>query len=1108
MDSIEKHKTLAVLPASDPKREAGSSRPPLNAPTMAFTPTTFVTREESASPDRPAPQPDNSVTSGGKPFGDYDLLREIARGGMGVVYKARHRKLQRVVALKMILSGQFASPEDVQRFSAEAQAAANLDHPGIVPIYEVGECEGRHYYAMGYVHGISLAVELADGPMEPTKAAELAEKIAEAVQYAHDRGVVHRDLKPANVLLDEDHQPRVTDFGLAKQLAQDSHLTASGQVLGTPSYMPPEQASGDLARIGPLSDVYSIGAILYAQLTGRPPFFAASSVDTLRQVLEREPVSPRVLNPKIPTDLDTICLKCLQKEPARRYASARDLAADLSRFLQGEPVLARPVSSLDRALKWARRRPALAALWGLVIVLAVSGVGGISWQWWRAEVSARRSRDLAIIAQDERDDAQKARDETKRELRRSLLLQSRAGRFSGLAGRRFSGLEAVARGVEIAPGDDLRDEAIACLALADVRVERAIRFAQPVPPGVVAAFDPLVERYAISDAQGTITIHEVKSDAPLAELAGPGMAIAWILRFSPDGKFLAAKHESPGESLVQIWDLSKREPVFKTTDPIAFAALDFHPSAAQAALVDASGKLRLVDLESGEELKSWPVEMQPYTICYDPSGTRLAMSNHQEQNVRLFDLTAGRFVAQLPHSSGVRGMSWGPRGRRLATASGLAVCLWDVERTKRIATLEGHGNTVTHVIFTRQGDLLASYGWDNETRFWDPRKGTQLFSLPGEILQFGRFSPDDGLVGYKTSEREIGIWRVAPGRELQTLGVASHQAPHIVRGSFSRDDRLLATASHDGLKLWDAAEQREVLHVPLSQLASAAFAPADQGLLLSDQRGLSLWPLSRSDEPNLIRLQLRATPVNVGSSAPGIGAASRDGKLVALADGTQVEVFDVDSDRRFTRLFTGPHENSASIAVSPDGRWVASGTWKGTGVKVWNVETRTLQRELPVEGNANVAFSPDGTLLGTSTGYDYRLWSVGDWQPGERVTREQGGDVPGVVCFSPDSRTWAVLAGRTGTLRLLSTRGQRVLAELESGPQFPLCFSHDGTRLAVLGNKGRVDVWNLALLGTELSRLSLPAEFVPAGTSPAAGSPENSATLKPLIVEVAPPMAK
>lgn len=1107
MDSTEKPKPLAVLGSSNAGENGNSSAsPPVNAATIAFTPTTFDARAETPVAERSAQQPDVSAKESGKPFGDYDLLREIARGGMGVVYQARHRKLQRVVALKMILSGQFASPEDVQRFSAEAQAAANLDHPGIVPIYEVGEHDGRHYYAMGYVHGRSLAVELADGPMEPTKAAELAEKIAEAVQYAHDHGVVHRDLKPANVLLDEEHQPRITDFGLAKQLAQDSHLTASGQVLGTPSYMPPEQASGDLARIGPLSDVYSIGAILYAQLTGRPPFFAASSVDTLRQVLEREPVSPKALNPKIPTDLDTICLKCLQKEPARRYASARDLAADLSRFLHGEPVLARPVSALDRALKWARRRPALAALWGLVIFLAVSGVGGISGQWWRAEISAKRSRELAKIAQDERDDAQTARDETKRELRRSLLLQSRAGRFSGLAGRRFSGLEAVARGVEIAPGDDLRDEAIACLALADVRVERAIRFAQPVPPGVVAAFDPLVERYATSDAQGTITIRDAKSDAPLVELAGPEMPLAWILRFSPNGKYLAAKHESARESLVQIWDLLKREPAFKTTDPIAFAALDFHPSAAQVALVDASGKLRLVDLETGKDLQSWPVGMQPYTICYDPSGTRLAMSNHQELNVRLFDLATGRVDSQLPHSSGVRGMSWGPGGRLLATASGLQVYLWDVGKARRIITLEGHGNTVTHAIFNRQGSLLASYGWDNETRFWDPRRGTQLLSLPGEILQFGRFSPDDGRVGYKTSEREIGIWRVAPGRELQTLGVASQQAPHIVRGSFSHDDRLLATASHEGLRLWDVADQREVCFVPLSQLASAAFTSSDQGLLMADQRGISLWPLTRIDEPNLMRLQLKATPVNLSTTAPSICAASRDGKLVALADGHQVEVFEVDSERRFTRLFTGSHQNSASICVSPDGCWVASGTWKGTGVKVWNVEARALERELPVEGNANIAFSPDGTLLGTSTGYDYRLWSVRDWQPGDRVTREQGGDVPGVVCFSPDSRTWAVLAGRTGTLRLLSTRGQRVLAELEAGPQSPLCYSHDGTRLAVLGNKGRVDVWNLALLGQELSRLKLPADFSPTRAGFDAAKAAAPAALKPLVVEMAPPL--
>ena len=261
----------------------------------------------------------------------------------------------------MILAGQFAGQEDVQRFYTEAEAAANLDHPGIVPIFEIGEHQGQHYFSMGYIEGESLAHKVADGPLPPRDAADLVKKICDAMAYAHERGVIHRDLKPANVLIDSNGQPKVTDFGLAKKTETDSGLTGTGQILGTPAYMPPEQASGH-TDIGPLADVYSLGAILYCLLTGRPPFQAASPMDTLLQVLNQEPVSPRTLNPDIPVDLDTICLKCLNKESGKRYSSTVELAADLRRFLVGEPITARRVGMLEKSAKWIRRNKALSAL--------------------------------------------------------------------------------------------------------------------------------------------------------------------------------------------------------------------------------------------------------------------------------------------------------------------------------------------------------------------------------------------------------------------------------------------------------------------------------------------------------------------------------------------------------------------------------------------------------------------------------------------------------------------------------------------------------------------------------------------------------------------------
>jgi TRAP transporter TAXI family solute receptor len=344
--------------------------------------------------DSPA---DTSVDQLPRRFGEYELLEVLGRGGMGIVYKARQVNLDRLVAVKMIRDGHLASPADVQRFYLEAQAAGKLSHPNVVAIHEVDELQGHHFFSMDYIEGGSLADLLRLGPVEPQRAARYLKTIAEAIDFAHQHRILHRDLKPANVLIDRDDQPHITDFGLAKRMGQDSGLTASGAAVGTPSYMSPEQAAGSRDDLTPATDVYSLGAILYALLTGQPPFRRDSAVDTIIEVLYREPLPPRALNPLADRDLETICLKCLRKRPSHRYATAQELADELERFLKGEPILAKPAGRAVRLGRWLRQIPMIAAVTGgrtaeptagqrranvgLIVCTVLFVLGWALWRW-------------------------------------------------------------------------------------------------------------------------------------------------------------------------------------------------------------------------------------------------------------------------------------------------------------------------------------------------------------------------------------------------------------------------------------------------------------------------------------------------------------------------------------------------------------------------------------------------------------------------------------------------------------------------------------------------------------------------------------------------------
>lgn len=1066
----------------------------------------------------------------------YEIERELGRGGMGVVYLARQMQLNRLVALKMVLAGGHAAPQETVRFLAEAESIAALGHPNIVHIFETGTHEGRPFFTLEYCAGGSLDKRLAGTPQSPEEAAHLLETLARAVYAAHQQGIVHRDLKPANVLLSNESRvtsheqsqnrgssfasvatgdarhatPKITDFGLAKRAGSSNDLTATGAILGTPSYMAPEQAAGKGKEIGPPADIYSLGAILYECLTGRPPFRAATPLDTVLQVINTEPVPPTALAPKTPRDLETIVLKCLAKEPIKRYTTAEALADDLRRYLDGEPILARPVGWMERSVKWVRRNQVVTTAAAIVALALLTGLAASLWQARRANEQAaiagvhqQSAQEQTQIAEAQKTKAEAAAAHLAEEKREALdiLYATRINlaRREWLHGLSYSARDFLAKAPQERRGweyDFLRGL---------FNPERRVLRLSTAP------------QYVSTSADGTLiassSLHE--NDVRLwdnvtgLELGTvPETGKAHQLRFAPRSRRLACA----ARPSVRLIDADQRRQLWASPSfdsPIV--GLNWSADERSLHVVTADGKYRRLDATTGRPdtpatytLKIDPLSVtliaQGFTPIISPDGRYFAASYDADNSVKVWDLADGKLMFSVKdHAKFIGQLAFSPDSRLLASPGGEGtIVLREVPSGQLIHRLRGHSAWVWSAAFSSDGRYLATGSKDTTVRRWDVATGqtvqvyrghlSEVFGVAfgtSDLLSFGpeqmiRIWPDSEPVLYADHVRDHLQKEKLPllghSDDADSLALFQHVGIPAAM-AFSPDSRYIATAAKGDAKsphqviIRDLATRRESCRI--------AAPPADDRELAFSVDGKLLFLLQRVVAANKESpTELRAYHVATGQLAwQTAGPEAKGTGLMVRHPTGEIEARYLVGPAKTTIVRYDPATGKPIRTLELnqpifDLMYTESGRCYGARVPPTPVESEQLAEFDPQTGrvlqswttgySVTSAAANNGHVLATAHANNgpapILLWNA---DTGRRLRQLDGsvGLITGLA-FSPDGRR-LLSCGSDFSARVWDTASGRELLTLSGHGDIILkvAWSRDGTRIATACQDGAVRVW-------------------------------------------------